>query len=299
MCVKELIELAPTPYAVYSGDDDFVIPGALEQCAAFLETHPEYSAAHGIRITIRLQSEGAFGQLASAWYRPQPILESEMASERWAGYMRSTYSTQYSVHRTQTWRRMYRDVASVPMRYLGSEMLVCGITAILGKVKQLDCLSTVFQVHDNRVFSWDTHSMYDMIIHPKWSRSVLEFRHSITEALVEQDGIDVKEAQEIVDRELWHHILAFLSSHYNKRHGELTSRNSSKEIFKGIPGLTQPISLVALVGRLKRMGGRRRPVPTDEYEALVSLDSLLKPSSPFHADFMPVYHTITTPPSES
>ncbi len=299
MCVKELIELAPTPYAVCSGDDDFVIPGGLEQCAAFLDVHPEYSAAHGIRISIRLQSEGAFGQLASASYRPQPILESQKASERWAGYMRSAYSTQYSVHRTETWRRMYRDVASVPMRYLGSEMLVCGITAILGKVKQLDCLSTVFQAHDNRVFGWDTHSMYDLIMHRKWSRSVLEFRHSIGEALVEQDSIDVKETQEIVDRELWHHILAFLSSHYNKRHGELTSRNSSKEILKGIPGLTQPISLVALVGRLKRMMRKRRSGPTDEYEALVSLDSLLKPSSPFHADFMPVYRTITTPPSES
>ena len=192
MVMKELIELAPTPYAVYSGDDDFVIPNGLEQCAAFLDAHPEYSAVHGVRIIIRLKSSGAFGQLASACYIRQPALESETASERWAGYMRPGISTQYSVHRTETWRRMYRDVGSVPSRYLGPELLPCSLSSILGKIKGLDCLSVVFQENDNRIFDWGRQSMYSLIIHPDWPPSVQVLRNSIVEALVQQDGIDVK-----------------------------------------------------------------------------------------------------------
>ena len=287
MCVKELIELAPTPYAVYSGDDDFVIPRGLERCAAFLENHSEYSAAHGIRINIRLKSTGAFWQLASAYYSPGHILESELASERWIGYMRKPLSTQYYVHRTETWRRMYQDFPSVPIRYFGSELLPCSFSAILGKIKQIDCLSTVFQINDNRIWSLDTHDMYPFLIHPNWSQSVGGLRSSIVEALAEQDGIDVKRAQEIFDKELWRHILGILQGQYDERYGDLTTKNIFRETLKRIPGL------VALVHHLRQTV--RKLDPIHKYENLLSLDSLLNLSSPFYADFIPVYHSITTP----
>jgi len=99
MVMKELIDLAPSPYAVYAGDDDFVIPKGLKRCVTFLENHPKYTAVHGIRISISLKSSGAFGELKSANFVQQPILEHETATERWAGYMRNAISTQCSVHR--------------------------------------------------------------------------------------------------------------------------------------------------------------------------------------------------------
>ena len=99
----------------------------------------------------------------------------------------------------------------------------------------------------------------------------------------------------------WHHISSILQGQYKNRYGDLTSKNALKEkntfkeTLKRIPGLTRPISLVGLVRRLGQIVRKRKPDPTHKYEDLLSLDSLLDQSSPFHADFMPVYHAITTP----
>lgn len=285
MVMKELIKLVPTPYAVFAGDDDFVIPGGLEQGAAFLENHPEYSAVHGVRVAVRLQCSGAFGHSTSACYIREPILESETASERWVGYMRRGIATHYCVHRTETWRRMYRDNASVPVRYLGPELFPCSLSSILGKIKGLDCLSAVMQATNGRYFTHSMYSLYSLIVHPDWSRSVEVVRNCIVEALAQQDGIDVKEAQEIFDRELWRHILLVLQRQYHQGYGERTGSYTLEETLKRIPGL------FALVRHLRQIAGKADP--THRYENLSSLDSLLKPSSPFYADFMPVYHAIT------
>jgi glycosyltransferase domain-containing protein len=45
--VYELIKQVKTPYIVLCSDDDFVIPDSLDTCVEWLNTHPDYSAAHG------------------------------------------------------------------------------------------------------------------------------------------------------------------------------------------------------------------------------------------------------------
>lgn len=289
MVIKELVELAPTPYAVYAGDDDFMIPNGLEQCITFLKDHPEYSAARGIRISIRLKSSGAFGELASAHYVIQCRLESDKALERWIQYMRHGISNQYSVHRIETWRRMYRDVALIPIHYFGPELLPCSISSILGKTKELDCLSIVFQENDKRIFDFNKQSMYLLITHPNWSQSVKILRDCIVEALIQQNGTDVKKARKIFDKELWRHLSLELQGQYRSKYGELTSWDVIKETLKRIPGL------VALVRRLKQQKIGEYGL-SHKYRNQLSLNSLLNPSSPFYDDFIVVYRNILNPP---
>ena len=154
MCVKTLTEIADTPYAVCSGDDDFLIPAGLERCVEFLENHPDYTAAHGFRANISLGNDGVFGKIISGCIFPGHIMESEIASERWIAYIREPLSTQYYVHRMEAWRRMYRDVDSVPIRYFGPELLPCSLSVIMGKIKRLDCLTTVFQKGTHNTSNW-------------------------------------------------------------------------------------------------------------------------------------------------
>lgn len=291
MVTKELIELAPTPYAVSAGDDDFMIPNGLDQCVEFLEAHPGYSAARGGRVVIRLQSSGAFGELASAYYAPLPILEYETASERWSRYMQHILSPQYAVHRTETWRRMYRDVDSTPIRYLGPELLPCGLSVILGKIKQLECLTVVFQLNDKRIMDLSAHSVYSLLMHPDWSPSVHVMRDCIVEALMQQDGIDASKAQEVFDKKFWCHISSVLQSQYYRTYHEPTIKDFSKDFLR--EALRHSPGLVTIARRLRLMTSD--PKPTRKCGKLLSLNSLLKPSSPFHADFVPVYHAITTP----
>lgn len=288
MVMKELIKLVPTSYAVYAGDDDFVIPNGLEKCIAFLDKHPEYSAAHGIRVVVCLKSSEAFGEIESAHYSSQPILEQETAAERWIGYMRKAVSTQYSVHRIKTWGRMYRNVASIPIRYFGPELLPCSMSSILGKIKGLDCLSVVFQKNENRYLNWGKQSMYNLITQKDWFVSFKTIRDCITEELIQQDDIDKKEAQEIFNRELWHHISSILQWQYRNKYREFNSRDVIIMTIKRFP------YLFALVRHLWKKSSK--PKIHYKYENLISLDWLLNRSSSFYADFKIVYQTITTPP---
>ncbi len=278
LCLKELIDLAPTPYAAYAGDDDFVVPRTLEQCTAFLETHPDYSAVNGVSVTVGLQSGGAQGQLAWARYVGAHRLESDKAVERWIGYMRQSISTQYYVHRTETWRRMYRDVPAVSSRYLGPELLPCSLTAILGKVREIDGLACVLQANESKHFGWRTHSMYALMTDDNWTPSVQALRESIVEALLERDGITRQEAQEIFDKEFWRHILFMLQWHYELHHDE-------------------PLNVYDRLKRMRRLVAfylRLKQIRAGKNHRHISLSLLLNPSFPYLADFLPIYQAITS-----
>jgi hypothetical protein len=148
--------------------------------------------------------------------------------------MRYAASTQYYVHRKATWRRMYRDVAGIPSRYLGPELFPCSFTGILGKVKQLDCLTTLFQDQsnqDSRVFSFDNNSLYDLCLQPEWSPSIASIRHHVAAALAEQDGISPGEAFSIFDREFWNHLGILFWFQYTQRYGKPAN---GKEVFYNI-----------------------------------------------------------------
>lgn len=96
------------------------------------------------------------------------------------------------------------------------EFLPCSLTAILAKVKQLECLATLFQIQENnRPVGW----FFDIIVHPEWSQSVKGLKHSIVEGLIHQDGVNKKIAQELFDREFWYHIKSVLLSQYQKKYG--------------------------------------------------------------------------------
>src|SRR5688500_14399765 len=60
-CMRFLLEVVATPYSVFLGDDDFLVPDGLKQCIAFLDGNSGYGAAHGKAILFRLQTPGAYG----------------------------------------------------------------------------------------------------------------------------------------------------------------------------------------------------------------------------------------------
>lgn len=215
-CMQRLIEIAPARFLVYSGDDDLLVPSGLVKCASFLADNPEYSAAHGIRICTRLNKKGAYGEIDDVYFVPEHILESDIASHRLAGYIYSSNSTQYYVHRKDTWIRMYSRVSSIKTRYIGPELLPCCLSAILGKIKFIDTLTTVFQFQDERPFSWDTTSLYSLMLSQEWLSSIASLRGDLAEALSVADNLSSEEAQETIDKLLLIHFTSMLSWQYIK-----------------------------------------------------------------------------------
>ncbi|MCF6149086.1 MAG: TIGR00180 family glycosyltransferase [Candidatus Kuenenia sp.] len=258
MCVKDLTEIADTPYAVYSGDDDFLIPAGLEKCIDFLENHPDYNAAHGFRINFSLENDDAYSKIISGYIIPGHKLECCVAVERWRTYIQEAFSTQYYVHRTDTWRRMYRDIDSIPIRYFGPEFVPCSLSAIAGKIMQLDCLTAVFQKRHDDTGNWQQLNFYSLITNPEWHSSYKTIKKSITEALVQQDGISNEKADEIFDREFWFHLAFYLYSQYHVKY-------------------------------------KASNMPLEEQNKNILYSVLLNPSFRFYSDFRQVYLSVSVP----
>lgn len=228
MCVQKMVEAAPTEFAVYSGDDDLLVTENLEHCARYLMANPEFSAAHGYRANVALDGEGPWTLPQAAAFIPGQELESDSAVERFTGYMRTGISMQYFVHRIETWRRMYQFVDQAPSRYLGAELLPCSLSAILGKVKRLDLLTTVFQRNNDKILDWAKTSMFDLVNQFSWPPSMEVTKKALTSALMEAEGISRDEAADVVHREIWYFVAAALQSHFCM-HYEGAKRAHSEE----------------------------------------------------------------------
>ena len=273
-CLKGLIDLAPTRYAAAVMDDDFLVPSSLQRCALFLEAHPEYVAAHGVAALFSLKSGAAYGPIEGVGYYRQPVIEGESASQRLTDHLGKDAGTLFSMHRVESWRSMFRDASLAADRAISEELLPSCMSVIQGKVKELDCLYLLRQVHDRRAFHLD---VFDQLTSPNWFQSYQVFRECLSEELVQQDGISVDEARRVVKRALWFYLAGGLAE------GQDGSgpRSRWREGARRIPAL--------------RWGWRqvRSFLPGKQHR--VSLPALLRTSSPYHADFMPVYRAVTTP----
>lgn len=279
LCLRALIEEAPTPYAVYSGDDDLLVPAGLERCMEFLAANPGYSAAGGIGVSVTLEARGASGRALRAHYMGAHQLHADRAADRWRGYVHQAISTQYFVHARETWRRMYQDLPQVPVRYLGPEFLPCSWSAILGKITTLNELSYVFQSNaTERPFGWNTHSFYGLMLNPNWTPAVQTVRASLTRGLREVDGLTQAEAEAVFDQEFWNHMLFMLDWHFMV-HYPASFRNAYDY-------LRRQKKLLNLYMRLKNWRNRKEHVE-------ITLAGLLRPDAQYHATFMPAYRAMT------
>lgn len=278
VCLKRLLDFVSTPYAAFVGDDDFLVPNALNQCAKFLGEHPDYVAAHGMGIAIGLNSKGLYGQIVRCGHYRQPVIEAESASQRLDDHLSHYSVTLFSVHRIESWRSMYRDVHLLKDKSFGAELLPCCKSVILGKSKELDCLYVVRQSHAQQ---YRLLGMYDWITSPEWHSSYLVFRDSLVEALTLEDNISIEKAQKVVKQAFW----SYLAMWSSRQSGSWrVSRSRWRQVAGTIPG----------VRRIWQLLRSLRPKQHSE----LSLSALLRPSSPYHADFMPVYKALTTPPTD-
>lgn len=136
-----LMSMITTPYAVYSNDNEIVVPNALIKCCGFLESHMDYSAAGGSIIHMRSNSDG---RIKKARYLHLPNLDHEDAFGRWASYLQRPYALTGLVFRTALWRQALQDIKFGP-----NDCLVPSAMLLLhGKIKELECLYLILLQDD-------------------------------------------------------------------------------------------------------------------------------------------------------
>ena len=302
-CVQRLLDLISTPYAAYASDDDFLVPSAMDQCVRFLESHPDYSAAHGMGTLISVESNTVYGRVKGAGHWGQPVIEDGSASQRLTNLLMNYTVAIFSVHRVETWRAMYKDASLIAdWKRFGGELLQCCIAVIEGKIKQLDCLHVVRQVYDqhyplpneypgstsedNAAVNFSTSTTednFDWVASKDWLPSYEIFFNRVSTELARQDRIGVAEAREMVKQAFWSYLARGLSRKWEDRYGRANavSRDGLRRAVWTVPGAQRAWDTLHSL-----LPGERNKM---------SLPALLRRSSPYHADFMSIYRAIMSP----
>jgi len=268
--VKKLAELVVTPYTAFIADDDFLIPNSLNCAIRFLEDNHEYIGATGRAVQFTLQSSGPYGKFSSVGYYKQGSVDAATASERLKNHLNDYFVTLFSVYRTHIWPKIYKNVLDMKCGVFANELLPCSLAAIYGKIKQLDCLYLVRQVHDQR---YPLPDAYDWITGPNWFHSYQLFHDSLVEVLMQQDDISKQEADEVVKQAFWSVLKTSLNIKFQAKYCV-----SRRERLKRIPGLA-----VCVRGLRSLFFSSKTP----------SLRSMLNSRSVYTSDFMPVYRVVT------
>ena len=275
--MKKLIGITKEKYCAFIGDDDFLIPNSLSKCAKFLENNLDYRTAQGCAILFSLEQSGAYGHLSSVgtyWERKEE--EDNKPSKRLINFSLNYWVPLFSLHRSEEFYEDFENNEHMPDKSFG-ELMPNHLTIIRGKSKFLNCLYLIRQAHDQRYF---LPKLLDWLTSTNWQPSFQIFHDTLRDALMEKESISQDAASKIV-REAFEKYLT------NAFIGNQLKRDSSllafiKRIAKQIPGLKQAYHQT------------RNTIPIFRNE--MSLQRFLKPSSPYHEDFMPIYRAITKPP---
>lgn len=280
-CTRQLLQSVSTPYVAWVADDDFLVSDGLACCINFLETHPDYTVALGKAVLLTLNESGAYGQISNVGSYNLRSIEAESARQRIMDHLNNYSNPNFGVHRIEKFRKAYSAVLSLPDKGF-TEMLPNCMSCIEGKVRQLGCFYLVRQNHDRRYLLPGT---YDWITNPNWFPSYQVFSSCLVEELVKQDGITMDESREVVKQAFWAYLNRALHRKFQERYGREETSGiwlRMKKALKGTPGVSEYLLPVW-------RGIKSSLFHSDE----ISLQALLKPSSPYHKDFMPIYHAIT------
>jgi len=222
-----------TSYVAFAGDDDFQIPNGLMQCVRFLDKNPDYVAAHGLRYNFTLDN-AVYGNIIEIDANEGYSWDTDNPVERWHNYMECGIATVFYVHRTPIWKKCFAYSLKAKADYIGNELIQCSLCAILGKVKKLDCPTTIFQRNTpNKIFSFRDITLWDLINGKYWAQSVKVYEKAVSLEL--SAYMPIEEAKKIFYREFWYHCLLIMNSQFTTKYSEKKSETTRPPIdFSGI-----------------------------------------------------------------
>jgi len=280
--VKELADIVQEKYIAFIGDDDFLVPNSLGRCIGFLEANPEYVSAQGKGVLFSLDKKGAYGNIESLGLYSSRGCEVEAPIQRLHNILNDYWVLDFSVFRTEEYRQIYdcRNIQSTGFISDGAftEILIGCLSLIRGKSKGLDCLYLFRQTGSHRYNL--TNAVVEWLSKQDWLSSYKIFHDKLTEALIQHENITQEVASDIVRQAFWKHVAG----------GVCRSDQRKKASKKRI---------IAFRGKVKRIPGIKylykyikSKIPG--VQNAFYLENMLKRSSSYHKDFMPVYNVITS-----
>ena len=192
-----------TPYAVYCGDDDYLVPEAAARCVVFLDAHPDYMAAQGRGRTLVLTGSDVGGQIERSEPYATRGFEHDTAQMRFTWHMLNYTVTIFAIHRTEIWKRMWSPVENMADQSFAAELLPSGRSVVAGKLKLLNDYYLIRQSHPS---TYLLPGFLDWVSSPCWAPSYLAFVDSLAGDIAQTDGTDRAQAERLV-KTLFHSYL--------------------------------------------------------------------------------------------
>lgn len=272
----QVLETIETPFAVASGDDDFLIPSAMERCMEFLERHPDYSMASGFALRPTVQPEGENGfEIVSVQAGIYRSIEGEKAAQRLLNCFNLWAPNTFTVQRTSQMKETFQEAARRNLDCdafsdFFCEIAINGVNVIKGKEKKFDdFLSMVMLKHNQRSHRTRAASVFDRMTSDSFPAVAKGTVDWWAEELLRHGELGSEQARQIAQT-------AFMSLIHRK------SLSGLRGILGGLKSdFTKKIPPLGLVAR--KVWHRLRPA---RYK--ISLPVLLKKNSIYHKDFMEV-----------
>lgn len=281
---SKALALVETPFMVWCGDDDFLVPETLQKCADFLLAHPDYSTVTGINIALDIVN----GEITNTTqYMIYPV-EHARPAERILELFNNYSVVHLALVRTEAFRACVAPQApSLENRFLSAEIMWNTVLVILGKVGRVEDLLLVRSIHDRRM-------VYDSVLRQitanTWGPSARGYIAYASDMLEAHDTIDREKAERVVNAGYSAYLALHLRKESNKARSAAATTTSPAADQRPKAGFVELIKKIPIAGNVIRnchaMARRHSERP------LLTLRELRNPKSPFHRHFMPVFRTI-------
>ncbi|MBI3616057.1 MAG: TIGR00180 family glycosyltransferase [Candidatus Omnitrophica bacterium] len=288
-CMVALLSEIRTPYAVFSGDDDYYVPSHIQRCVDFLESHPDYVSACGASawVCVNESEDGRFN-IWKVLRGPHANIEQEWASERIRAYSYpTTLMNAFTVLRTECMRYgwstaallgLHETKAMCPVMELSHTLM----TPLQGKQKCLPGLYHVMLRHDQKYWASASMDTFDRIAQWDWAKiqAVVKFW---AQELMQRESIEERNA------------LATARACFLYWFGNLVTRLRNGELrVAGSPHRPQEAE-IRVRHAVKSFPGAKKLWHWLKREQEFSLSMLMDPRYGYWKDFQPIYEILSTP----
>lgn len=207
-----------TPYTVYAGDDDLLIPSGLRACLRALQGHPDWVGARGRIFELLLSEPYGWPEAGHEW--PRDAGPQDRATDRLSALLPCFWQTCQSVLRTEVFRGGFTTIFDSAVKPLFAEVLQCAYPLTVGKIGIVDDLYYIHQSHQRNLAKEQSfNDVLAWLARPTWAEEYLSMRRHLIPPVAAADGLPEQEVAAALEVGILETIRGWIDSDLHFRMG--------------------------------------------------------------------------------
>ena len=227
--VHRLLDQIDTPYAVFCGDDDYLLPAQLRRCVRFLQSHPDYTSVTGDQAEAFVDLEEGSSRMRVLKIIPGAHKEAseELPSRRllrWAypAIGKNTFSVQPTSAMRWAWEETAKLNLNEKLYAPLHELSVNVFTVLLGNQRHLKGLYHIMLRHTQKTGFSGPIDYFDRISRWDWPGRVVPTLDRWAEEILRREGtLQPEAARRVAETLFLQWLIPYLSRNRDRKLREL------------------------------------------------------------------------------